>query len=146
MDIYSCSGVIKNYQYSISKDVDKKIVYAILLKGDKLHIIDFIIEKNDIINLEVSENSIFAISLHSNASIAYSWKIENINDVSVIKYRNKEIIRPKTHDNKIGISSRRQNFYFEALKKGTSMIVMEYSHNREKNNENYRFFISVNIT
>lgn len=143
---------LKKQKFTYSKLIDKKVISLITCSRKKADLNEFEIENNNMLDIEVTADSDFIISLPYNQVVAYNWNVVNDLSESNIKLLNITEVNlpyPKEERGKVGIDYSRRNFYFRAAEPGTQPITFEYEHN-EKGNNNANtedsFQITLNIT
>ena len=79
--------------------------------------------------VELSVGQTLVVTLASNVTTGYSWSLADNSDSSVLSETGNEYISPQT--SLVGAGGN-EKWTFQALKKGTSIISMEYSRPWEK--------------
>ena len=106
------------------------------------------IDNNGTLNLTISKDSNFIISLPANSIITYTWNIKNnIND-GIIKFTNRfwiDIPTPISEWGYKGVDYDRQNFYFQSLKSGNEKVVMRYEHQTQQRNKFFEITFNIKI-
>ena len=126
--------------------------YTIYIKKKKADLNEFVIENNNILDIEVTSDSDFIISLPYNQVVAYNWNVVSELSESNIKLLNITEVNlpyPKEDRGKMGIDYSRRNFYFRAAEPGTQPITFKYEHNEKENddaNAEDSFQITLNIS
>ncbi|MFL0247282.1 hypothetical protein [Candidatus Clostridium stratigraminis] len=139
---------LSNQKYGYSTDPNRKYAAVIIYQGKKASMNQYLVNKSDIVNLNIPKDSFFIISLHANCTIASSWNIKNNIDNGIIQFQNRswiDIPMPKSEKGKPGLNYNRQNFYFKTLKLGSQKIIMRYEHEVEEIDEPFEINFNIKI-
>lgn len=139
---------LSNQKYIYSTNPNQKYVAVIIYDGKKALMNQYLVNKSDIVDLNIHKDSFFIISLHANRIIASSWNIKNNIDNGIIQFQDKswiDIPMPKSEKGKVGLDYDRQNFYFKPLKLGSQKIIMRYEHEGEQRDEPFEINFNINI-
>lgn len=121
--------IIKEYEYDISLDINKKYLYLILINEGSIEFKKFLFSKNETVDINVPNESNFILSLRAERMIPYEWEISyNSNYLELSEKKWIHVGNLKSNKDKEGMSSERQFFYFTALNKGQSIITLKYDH------------------
>lgn len=132
------NAILKNHEYKKSYD-GSGIVYIIRYEPPITKFEHYKLNKNENLDLVIPKDTEFTVSLYSNSTRPYKWKINQGIDSKIIEYKGNNVIEP--HDfiftSKKGYSSRRQNFNFKAKAVGNEKFVLKYMDidNSEVDNE-----------
>lgn len=129
---FSRESALLNYHY----DTVHNYIYVIKESKSHLKKVDIIpckLSESNVASIDVKEGEVFAVSIltDSNYGSGYTWSIvtEEFNKQSELQLVISEIIQPKRRGLMLGIAklstTRRENFTFLPLKKGTSNVVMK---------------------
>lgn len=148
VDLKNTDKTLSNQIYSYSTNIDKKYVAVITYKSKNASLNQYLINKDETVDLTVPKDSYFVISLPANRTITCTWNIKNSIDNKVIQFENWswiDIPIPKSEKASTGVNYDRQNFYFKPIKAGNEKVVMRYEHQTEKQNEFFEITFNVNI-
>ena len=107
----------------------KKLKYPAVMLFCAL-MMSYVCAKDGTINLTVKNNSIFSITLRSNPTTGYSWKIAKISPPLTVKNLSSEYLP----DNTVLAGSGGQEVWkFKALKCGNTSVTFSYQRPWEKN-------------
>lgn len=135
-------------RYSYSTDISKKYIAVIIYKSKDASMKQYIVSKDETINLTVPEDSNFIISLPANRTISYTWNMEDTLNNGEIQLENRSWINipiPKSEKNISGTNYDRQNFYLKPIKSGNGKITMIYKPNEKLDSNSFRFTFTINI-
>lgn len=118
---------LKNHKYKISSD-DSEIAYIIKYNSPITKFEHYKINKNENLDLVISKDTEFIVSLCSNITRPYKWEINQGTDSKILEYKGNNFIEP--YDFKFtsqkGYSNKRQNFNFKAKVAGNEKLVFKY--------------------
>lgn len=147
-DIRNIDKTLSKQRYSYSTYIDKKFVAVIIYKSKNASMQQFSINKDGTVDLTISKNANFIISLPANRTITYSWNIKNDIDSGIVQFENWswiDIPMPKAEKGSTGTNYDRQNFYFKPLKQGNQKIVIRYEHQTEQRDEFFEITLNIKI-
>ncbi|MDT8717758.1 protease inhibitor I42 family protein [Clostridium sp. 19966] len=136
----------QSYYYTVSSD--KVYIALITYKENKASMKQYLVNENGSIDLTISKDNNFIISLHANSTIAYTWNIKSSLNNKVIKFDKKSSISiptPKSDYGKDGVNHSRENFYFNTLNAGSEKIDLRYESKVRKNSEFIDITFDINI-
>lgn len=148
VDLKNIDKTLSNQKYSYSTNIDKKYVAVIIYQSKDASISQYLVKKDESVDLIVPKGSLFIVSLHANRTIAYTWNIRNNIDNGIIKLENRtwiEIPLPNSEKGKSGANYDRHNFYFEPLKLGDEKLVLRYEHHTEQSDESFEFTFNIEV-
>ena len=108
----------------------------------------YLVDNNETLNLTISKDSKFIISLPANHTIAYTWNIKNDINNGIIQYTDRSWIHiplPKQDWDKCGADYGRQNFFFKPLKSGNEKVVMRYEHQTQQRKQFFEITFNIKI-
>lgn len=155
MDTLVCIGstdwIIKTHSYENGTSIEKKFFYIILLEGNIIKFVkqEYSTNNENKLALNVKRDSDFIVSFHSNSTTAYDWQTD-IGTVSVVNFIKYDYIYPdQSMFNlrvKEGESSRRKNFYYKAIKNGTSTLYFKYQKNGfTDSTDSHKIYIDIHV-
>lgn len=143
--IGSGNWTLKNHKYKSTYN-ETQILYIINYQKPIMKFKEVTFTPNKEVSVTVPQNSKFIISLSANKTVLKNWSTDvNLNQTAIKPSKN-IFITPILNftTGKKGDSSRRQNLYFEPLKKGDYELKLNYSALENSVSET-DYFILLNI-
>jgi len=140
-DFNSMDDIMSKQRYLYTTDIDKTYVAIAVYESPNTSMKQYLVQKDKTVDLTISKDSTFVISLYANSTVAYTWNIKNDINNELIKFIKKSKIdiplpNPKIHSD--GTNYGRENFSFKSLKVGSEKIVLRYEHQTDQQNEFFK--------
>lgn len=147
-DLKNIDETLTHQKYSYSTTMDKKYIGIISYQSENASMNQYLVNNYDSVDLTISKDSNFIISLHANGIIAYTWNIKNSFDNNILLFDHRSCIQiplPSSRKDMVGENYDRQNFYFTPLKIGNEKLVLRYEHQTEERNDYFEFTLNIKI-
>ena len=147
-DLNNIDETLINQKYLYSTIPDNKYVAVVIFNSENASMNQYLVKKDESVDLTLPKDSSFILSLHANRTIAYRWNIKNSLNSGLIPFKDHTWLKiplPKSAEVTYGDNYDRQNFYFKPTKSGNEKIVMRYEHQYKHRNEFFEITFNIKI-
>lgn len=151
-DFKDISKVLSQQKYFYSPDKDKKYIAIIIYNNNNASVKQYLINKNETLDLNISKDSTISMSLPEDTTGDYRWDVKSTTNNGVLKFDYIIPISLPIPNSERKLAYKRKNFFFKTEGIGNEKIVMRYAQlpdkqppNDDKRNELINITFNLNV-